>query len=314
MPKLDELFVATRTRNVEDAETDDDPNLVIRAGANILFTERLSRTSSRLARGAAGVWRFDVRDIGLDSAAFDIEIQAGGDDAWSPEHVIVWGTAGSDGTRTVIPLGAAFDLADPLTPPEKGTWISTDTSEGEPLLVVPRVDRGGDDTRAQRVIVIVVTSPYPGMFPGTPGPGGDLGNADTTSPITLQGGGAGRLFLSYTLPSTPQSDVEVGGGGFYVAHLAAPFSRNDLEGGGFTLTIGSDDWWVPEYFAVFGITTFEGGRRVLIPFVASPAQELRQMSSASEEGFHSFRLTTARVSQQFAVPVVGGMLTGERRT
>src|SRR5436190_21926091 len=82
---------------------------------------------------------------------------------------------------------------------------------------------------------------------------------------------------------------------------AAPFNRLDLEGGAFTLTIGSDDWWKPDYFAVFGVDTVNGGPRALIPFVAASAFELRQMSSDPAEGFHSMVLPTAKVVPQLPI-------------
>jgi len=81
--------------------------------------------------------------------------------------------------------------------------------------------------------------------------------------VTLQGGGAGRLFLFYTLPSSPQGDIETSAAGVYVVDLAARFSRQDLEGGAFTLTIESDDVWKPDYFAVFGVDTTNAGPRVM---------------------------------------------------
>ena len=136
------------------------------------------------------------------------------------------------------------------------------------------------------------------MFPAAAGPGGQLADAGTVGPLTLQGGGAGRLFLSYTLPETPQGDLAKGEGAFYIVDLAAPFSRADLEGGAFTLTIGSEDWWKPDYFAVFGVDTVTFGPRALIPFVAASAFELRQMSSDPSEGWHSFVLPTAKVLPQ----------------
>ena len=79
------------------------------------------------------------------------------------------------------------------------------------------------------------------MFPAAVGPSGDFEETGTAGPVTLQGGGAGRLFLSYTLPATPQGDLGHSESAFYIVDLAAPFGRSDLEGGAFTLTIGSDD-------------------------------------------------------------------------
>ena len=70
------------------------------------------------------------------------------------------------------------------------------------------------------------------------------------------------------------------------------------EGGAFTLTIESEDWWKPDYFAVFGVDTVNAGPRALIPFVAASAFELRQMSSDPSEGWHSVVLPTAKVLLQ----------------
>jgi hypothetical protein len=298
MPILAELYVATRTRNTADADTDNLPVLVVKRGSDIVFTRPLYGGSFRTGRGAGAVWRFDVREVNLDSADLRIELWASGNDAWSPEHVIAWGISGRVGDERVIPIGAFLDLANPLTPADRGVWISGDTSEGEKILFVPSVDRGRDATRARRLIVVVATDAYGGMFPAAIGPGGDFEETGTDGPVTLQAGAPGRLVLSYTLPSTPQGDLGHGAGAFYIVDLAAPFSRADVEGGAFTLTIGSDDWWKPDYFAVFGVDTTIFGPNVLIPFVAASAFELRQMSSDPAEGWHSVVLPTAKVLPQ----------------
>jgi hypothetical protein len=298
MPILAELYVATRTRNTADADTDNLPVLVVKRGDAIVFTRPLFGGAFRTARGAGAVWRFDVREANLDSADLNIQLWASGNDAWSPEHVIAWGISGRVGDERVIPLAAFLDLASPVTPEGSGVWISGDTSEGERILFVPAVDRGRDATRARRLIVIAATDAYGGMFPAAAGPGGDFEESGTAGPITLQGGAAGRLFLSYTLPSTPQGDLGHGAGAFYIVDLAAPFGRNDLDGGAFTLTINSEDWWKPDYFAVFGVDTINAGPRALIPFVAASAFELRQMSSDPSEGWHSVVLPTAKVLLQ----------------
>lgn len=297
MPRLEELYLATRTRNTADADTETLPVLVVKRGDTILFTRPLFE-DSRMARGAGGVWRFDVREANLDSADLSIQLWAGGRDAWSPEHVIAWGISGRVGDERVIPLAAFLDLASPVTQEVNAVWISGDTTEGDRILLVPSVDRGRDATRARRLIVISATTAYGGMLHGTVGPPGNFEQSGTAGPVTLQGGGAGRLFLSYTLPATPQGDLGHGEGAFYIVDLAAPFGRSDLEGGAFTLTIGSEDAWTPEYFAVFGVNAVDAGPRVLIPFVAAPASQLRQMSSDPRQGWHSVVLPTARVIPQ----------------
>ena len=298
MPILSELYVATRTRNTKDAETNNLPVLVVKRGSDTVFSKPLFGGSSRTARGAGAVWRFDVREINLDLADLSIQLWASGNDAWSPEHVIAWGISGRVGDERVIPLAAFLDLASPVTPAGNGIWISGDTSEGERIFFVPSVDRGRDGTRARRLIVIAATDAYGGMFPAAAGPGGDFADTGTVGPVTLQGGAPGRLFLNYTLPATPQGDLAHGAAAFYIVHLAAPFSRSDLDGGAFTLTIEFEDWWKPDYFAVFGVDTDNFGPRVLIPFVAASAFELRQMSSDPSEGWHSVLLPTAKVLPQ----------------
>lgn len=298
MALLAELYVATRTRNTADAETENAPTLVVRRGTAIVFTKQLFGGDFRTSRGAGAVWRFDLIDTDLDSGGLEIELWATGDDAWSPEHVIVWGIAGRGREERVIPLAAFLDLASPVTAADRGVWVSSDTGEGERFLFVPSVDRGQDTTRARRVIVISATEAYGAMFPLAAGPGSSLAEAGTVGPLTLQAGGAGRLLLSYTLPATPQGDLAQGAAAFYIVDLAAPFSRADLTGGSFTLTIESDDWWKPDYFAVFGVDTVTAGPNVLVPFVAASAADLRQMSSDPAEGWHSVVLKTAQVVPQ----------------
>ena len=316
MPILAEIYVAARTRNVEDADTDDLPVLVVRRASNIVFTKPLFGGSSMVGRGQSGVWRFDVRDQNLDSADLSIELHASGDDAWSPEHVISWGISGRLGDERVIPLGADLDLASPLTAGKDGIWISTDGREGVPVFFLTRVGRGQNATRARRIVVVSATDPFPFMFTSV-GPNFDFKARGSNGPVTLQGGGAGRLFLSYTLPSSPQGDLALSSAGFYVADLAAPFSRLDCEGGAFTLTIESADLWRPDYFAVFGVDTTNGGPRVMIPFVAASGPELKQMSSDSLGGFHTAVLPTAKVlfqlSDSIDVDDLGGLVLAAAR-
>jgi hypothetical protein len=201
MPTLAELYVAARTRNTSDADTENLPVLVVKRADEVVFTKPLFGGSFRTRRGAGAVWRFDVRDVNLDSADLNIQLWASGNDAWSPEHVIAWGISGTRiGDERVIPLAAFLDLASPLTPASGGVWISGDTGEGERIFFVPSVDRGRDATRARRVIVISATEAYGAMFPAAAGPGGQLADAGTVGPLTLQGGGAGRLFLKAISP------------------------------------------------------------------------------------------------------------------
>jgi hypothetical protein len=68
MPLLAELYVATRTRNTSDADTENLPVLVVKRDTNIVFTKPLFGGDFRMRRGAGAVRRFDVREVNLDSA------------------------------------------------------------------------------------------------------------------------------------------------------------------------------------------------------------------------------------------------------
>ena len=301
MAYLREIYLALRTRNSSDAETDNPPVLVVKGGSEVLYSHRLP--GSYLSdRGAGAVFSFDVAEAKLDSANLTFELWASGSDAWSPEHVILWGISGDRPAGITIPLAAFLDLANPLTPEGGGIWVSGDTSEGDRMLFIPGVGRGTDGTRARRLIVVSATDPYATMFPTAVGPGGDFADTGTVGPLTLQAGVPGKMLLDYTLPQTPQSDQDHGGAAFYIVDLAAPFGRSDLAGGAFTLTIGSEDWWKPDYFAVFGADTERFGPNALIPFVAASAFELKQMSSDSSEGWHSIVLPNAKVIPQRRFP------------
>lgn len=293
MPRLNELFVAIRTRNVEDAGTDDAPSLLVNRAGQDLFEVPLDGDREGLGAGHAAIFRIDVSDQALDSEALELRLLAGGDDAWAPEHVVVWGIAGRLPREVVVPLAAEIELASLLTADSAGTWLSTDSSEGVRSLLLRPVGSGSRTTRAWRMIAIFVTNPYPRFLPGGPGPGGPLEETGTDGPVTLQAGGPGRLVLSYQIPSTPQGDLYSGHANLYLADLAAPFSRADVEGGSFTLTIGSTDWWMPSYVAVFGLDTTFGQPNLLIPLVHAPAISLEQMSADPHEGVHTNALPSA---------------------
>lgn len=108
------------------------------------------------------------------------------------------------------------------------------------------------------------------------------------------------------MPHTPQGDLQHGHANLYLADLAAPFSRADVEGGSFTLTIGSTDWWVPDYVAVFGLDTTFGQPNLLIPFVHAPTISLERMSADPSEGVHTNALPHAlAIEPGLVLPPIG---------
>jgi hypothetical protein len=65
MPRLTELYVATLTRNVEDAGTSDPPALLFSRAGQDLFQIPLGDFD--FARGRAGLHRINVENRALDS-------------------------------------------------------------------------------------------------------------------------------------------------------------------------------------------------------------------------------------------------------
>ena len=237
MALLSELYVALRTRNTSDAETDDSPVLVVQRNANTLWSQKLFGDYLK-DRGAGAVFRFDIADAQIDSADLDLQLWASGDDAWSPEHVIAWELP-ARGAKSEL---SRFGLPRPRQSAHARRRRRLDQRGYERRRADPLPTAcwpGRDGTQARRLVVVTATDPYGNMFPSAVGPGGDVSDSGTNGPLTLQAGAGGRMLLDYTLPVTPQSDQDEGGGALYIVDLAAPFSRNDLEGGQFTLTIGS---------------------------------------------------------------------------
>lgn len=311
MPRLTEVYVATLTRNVEDAGTSDPPALLFSRAGQDLFQVPLDNLD--FARGRAGIHRINVENRALDSEHLELRLLATGRDAWAPQHVIAWGISGHLPRELVVPLGAVLDLASPFSSSSDGTWLSTDSGEGVSTLALRSVGPGAVDSRAHRIIVIAATEQYPGFFPGGgPGPAVGFEDTGTDGPVTLSAGVPGRLMLSYLLPHTPQGDLGKSRANFYMTKLPAPFSRADLNGGWFTLTIGTDDVWVPDYFAVFGLNTSYGQTDVLIPFVHAPQISLEHMSTDPSEGWESNELPNALVAPAPIVhpPVVGDTFGG----
>ena len=311
MPRLAELYVATRTRNVEDAETSDAPTLLVSRGAQDLFQVPLDSDNKGLRRGKAALFRVDVEHRAVDSEDLELRLIASGNNAWAPEQIIAWGvTSQADGLR-VVPLGGLIDLATPVTEKSGGVWLSTDTGEGVSTLALMPLGHGVPATRAWRVIVVVATSQYPGFPIAGPGPGGSFEVTGTESDVTLQAGGPGGMLMHYRFPGTPQDDLARGRANFYMTSVPGPFSRADLADGSFVLSISGQDWWVPVYLAVFGLNTPYGQPTALIPFVHAPTISLVQMSTDPSEGWQCNRLPTAQVpAPGYTLPVELGDLAG----
>jgi hypothetical protein len=310
MALLKDIYIATRTRNVEDAGTTNAPKLLVSRGSQDLLLVPLEGDIDGLGRGRAAVFKIDVLDQKLDSANLVVRLLASGDDAWAPEHILVWGVAvetpAVQGNNGIAPLAALIDIALPGSARSAGIWLSTDSSEGVSEILVSPIAPPLPTlppSRAQRIIVIVATDQYPSMWDPGPGPGGNREDVGTNGPVTLQAGRfGGPLFVSYQLPKTPQGDLARGHANFYLTLVAGAFGLDDDDIGSdgvFTLTINSQDWWIPDYFAVFGIDSSVGQPATLIPFTQDADfrytnfGDCHIFSTDPAQGWHSVRLSNA---------------------
>lgn len=200
MATLNEIYIAMRTRNVEDAGTTNAPTLLVSRGPQDLFLVPLEGDIEGLGRGRAAIFRIDVSDQALDSADLVLRLLASGNDAWAPEHILVWGAQAAPIDNSVAPLGALIDIAWPGSAKSAGIWLSTDSSEGVAEILIPPISppplyQPGQPTpkteHAGRIIVIAATDQYPNMPDPGPGPGGDRSGTGTNGPVILQAGGWG---------------------------------------------------------------------------------------------------------------------------
>jgi hypothetical protein len=311
MPRLAELYIATRTRNLSDAGTSDAPALLVSRGPQDLLQVPLDSDDNGLRRGKAALFRVDVDHRAVDSEDLELRLIASGNDAWAPEQIIAWGVTSQTDDLRVVPLGGLIDLATPVTERSAGVWLSTDSDEGVSTLALMPLSQGAPRTRARRLIVVVATSQYIGFPIAGPGPGGPLDATGTGSGVTLQAGRPGGMLMHYKFPETPQDDVARGRANFYMTSIPGPFGRADLADGSFVLSIAGRDWWAPVYVGVFGLDASQGQPTVLIPFVHAPTRSLLQMSSDPSEAWESNRLPTAQVvAPDFTAPVELGDLAG----
>ena len=211
MPRLSELYLVTRTRNVEDAGTEDAPVLLVSRAGQDLFQTRLDGQMPET--GKVQLSKIDVSDQALDSEGLELRLLAGGDDAWALEDAIAWGIAGRLPREQVVPLAALIELASPFTAGDGGTWLSTDADEGVASVVLLPVTAGTRTQRAWRMIVVFVTEPHADFLPGGgPGPSaGEFGDMGTAGPSRSRPAARGAWSSATRSPRHPRATWESAG-------------------------------------------------------------------------------------------------------
>jgi hypothetical protein len=281
MGVLESLWVAARTKNISDAATDKALVLIINELGVDKLQEKLAGPSQK-----SKIWEVHVqgRDIHVENLTnSSIRIGITGDDAWAPEHVLIWG---QEATGKIVPIAAEWLLE---------TKLSTDTSEGKLTFPLRRINFptinanvGILDKTAEIKQLLVITSTA------------DVTDAGTDNQIAcdiLYGGGQ------------KWSDQGLGGGYSrgkssmlfpITIHHPPPHQQrwNTLES--LSLKILGDDQWVPEKFFLFGFrSSFQEPipgvpwgppPDSIMPLVHIPHWGLGPMSKDSSEGKESVSL------------------------
>ncbi|MGZ6983000.1 MAG: hypothetical protein ACXVH5_12605, partial [Ilumatobacteraceae bacterium] len=209
MAAVEKLWVATLTKNEDDAGTGVGAlNLTIDINgedvADIDFgfmtgsgplSDGLGPDTGWLDQGQAAISGGTYGNPGqplpspIDSNLLtnsSIRLGIRNDDAWGPQHVLVFGqTLPERVPSQVIALAMETDLTH---------WLSTDSSEGHLTMPIRLVGSGSARTLMRKVLLLVYT-----------GSGSDV---ETDSPIQLQITAGGALVADQTIVDTPQDDLE----------------------------------------------------------------------------------------------------------
>src|SRR2546423_1702555 len=109
MAVLSRLWFAMRTRDIEDAGTDDRIQLIIKEdGVEKLNFTFPDTSQDDQERGKANLYRLGpiaLRSENLTDSSIKVAIK--GKDFWFPEHVLIWG---EEADKRVVPLAAEWDI------------------------------------------------------------------------------------------------------------------------------------------------------------------------------------------------------------
>ncbi len=288
--RIDELWLATLTKDEDDAGTDADHlNLVVNIdGVDIVDTDfPFLTTDGPLSSGfgpddedwlgqAQGALSGSIVSAVLKGMplgeSFDsdlltnssIRVGHGSDDAWGPSDILLFGTinAGADELKEAF---VALAMETEIEP-----WLSTDSGEGKLTMPLRLVGRGTSDTLIHRVLLLTFT------------PGNDR---DTDDVISLQIATNTGIVLDQRITDTEQDDLEPSMGNWYTLEAATPFSRNQIfDGGKIILAIEGKDAWKPQCVFLFGLDTPEGRPNNVVTLCALPNWNLGWLSRDLSEG------------------------------
>jgi hypothetical protein len=272
MPQLKDLWVGMETLDIKDAGTDSNVFLTVITNDIERLRHTFPKTPQRTfpptppkgpEKGRANLFSVNVAANGIVSESLtsnSIKVRIGGDDQWSPRHIVVWGRSTGG---TVIPLAIRTDITEK---------ISGDKNEGENFLQIPPVAQGNADLRINRLLMLMLTA--------------DVTDAGTPNQISLQVFNGDRLVAEFDSEDTSQGDQERGQAALYFAPVKSAFTKRSLGATSIKLKIHGDDAWTPSQFFLFGLRLVSGRLQSMVPLVHIPSWKpgLPSLSLDDDEG------------------------------
>jgi len=291
---IEHLWIAALTRNIDNAETDDKPQISFNPPGGPFFFSDIPFANGHLGRGRAGLARLNIESIGAQPHDIDLSLAAGGNNLWRIGHVAAWGERADSGNVVPLSFGAA--------PPE---GLSQQSGEGIPNFLLPPVLAGDENMVIRRLLIVVHTNQVLGL----PIAGGNIKEFGTDSPINLQIGTEDGIVVDYDFPDTPQADQELFQANYYIAPVVSPFTRGELSDRSVVLSIKGTDSWSPGVVAVFGIESPILNTTGMVPIVHSAPWPFGRMSTDPDEGREHVRIPLAPMdSGDLVAPPTGDVV------
>jgi hypothetical protein len=280
MARVDDLILVAKTRNEEDAGTDNRHNLTVTIDGVDVFNLDFTFGGGEgdgLDRGQTGYQENDflgqlgpipwlVANPFESNDLTDSSIRLGirGDDAWAPEHILLIGRVPPQWSPgRSVPLAIETNLTN---------WLSADPDEGHLTMRLRLVGQGDRAMLIRRVLLVVYTSRHD--------------NADTDSDVQLQIAASGNIVLTHQIThGFGRSEAY-----WHFLDVDAPFTRDDIEPDGIDLSILGDDAWLPGAVFVFGLDTETGRPTQMVTLVAVRSWDLGWLSTDNTEGKSSVPL------------------------
>jgi hypothetical protein len=267
MSHLRRLWTGILTRNKNDESGTDSRIALIIEGTQLTLPDDPVQADQE--RGQANLYEIGVAANNIvpeDLTDSSIRLAILGNNAWRPEHFVVWGERFTGGA--IVPLAIETDISAEL---------STDPDEGNVSLPLRLVGFGSATRVINRLLVMMTTA--------------SSDDAGTDNGITLRvTTSGGTEVVDFDFPETPQEEQERGQANLYLVPVGSGFTKASLAANSIRLSISGTDAWLPGSLFIFGLDDAAGRPEFLVPLVNLRTWPFGLMSTDSNEGRSSVTL------------------------